>query len=905
MLTDIKQRWVWPVVSVCFFLSGTSGLIYQVLWTRMSGLLFGHTVFAITTVLSAFMAGLGLGSYLFGKRIDGQGRPLVVYGFLEIGIGLYAFLTPSLFSWVEFLFIEVYRGLGISFVAVTGLQFVLSFLILIVPTLFMGATLPVFCRFVVRKMEAFGTDLARIYALNTFGAVLGAFAAGFYLIPILGVHRTLYLAALINLAVGLAAVSVDCYLNWGEKRDKQPQIDPLPFAGENSLATSEPDAGPTTGVYQLLVLGLALSGAVAMIYEIAWTRALTLVIGSSTYAFSTMLVTFLIGLALGSHLFSRYAREHKARPVMFGILQLGIGLSALAAIACFDRLPDLFVHFFRYPWIRTHLTGFQFLLSALVMFLPTLFMGATFPCVAQIASRSINRVGHDVGSLYLINAGGAIVGTIFGGLFLIPVIGLQSTMKIAVTLNLGLSLVVFLASIRRTVAKGALAAGHAAALAFLYVSPAWNPHAMASGVAVYARIYAQSLNETVSRQNPLSLEKILFYRDGISSTVTVHRRGDSTFLRINGKTDASNKVDMHTQRMTGHLPVILHRDAPQRALVIGFGSGVTSAAIALHPLAHLDIVEIEPAVAEAAIFFARENREVLNDPRVRLTIGDGRTFLLAQQSAYDVIVSEPSNPWIRGMGNLFSLEFYNLVAGRLAPNGIMCQWVQVYNITPEDLKMVVRTFRSVFPHATIWGTTEADFLLIGSKNPFVLDFSRVESMYKHNTAFRADMEATGFHSALAFLADFVLSEKDTKRYVQGGGRLNTDDHPLLEFSTPRSLYRDTVQMNQKIIKKSKDEEFPPVVGLPTAYFDAADFRRNLGLAFLAKEIEPQALAQFSEAITADPRDTRSLLERGKLYARLGSLGHAEADFRMALKFDPSMTEAQEALSHLVWKGLIP
>lgn len=907
--TEKETRQIAAAICLCFFFSGTTGLIYEVLWTRMLGLVFGHTVFAITTVLAAFMAGLGLGSYLFGRMADRHAHPLRLYGLLEVGIGIYAFLTPILFARAEAIYIGLHKSLGLSPFAFSLAQFLLIFVILLVPTTLMGATLPVLSRFFVHEIAALGGQIGRLYALNTFGAVLGTYAAGFHLIPALGVRTTLLLAAVANVGIGALAIVFDRHLSQlgAEATTSQPQRSrgtqrvPEEQRSEDGEETAPRPLGPSApepaavAAVWLAVVGLGLSGAASMMYEVAWTRALALVIGSSTYAFSTMLVTFLAGLALGSLLFSRLTRRLRINPFFFGALQLGIGLSALLVTPFFDRMPEVFLWAFQLSQSPRFVTILQFSISALAMFVPTLFMGATFPCVTQIASRELDRVGHDVGRIYFINTGGAIAGTILAGFLLIPTWGLQATLKLAVSLNLGLALVLFLASREGLWRRGA-AVVPLLALAVLYASPSWDANAMASGVAVYGRQYFGFLGKADFRQAMASLDRLVFFKDGISATVSVHRREDLLYMRVNGKTDASNAHDMQTQLMLAHLPLLSHREA-KRVLIIGLGSGVTAGAVALHPMEQIDVIEIEPAVAEAAAFFAKENREVLKNSRVRLTIADGRNFLLASEARYDVVISEPSNPWLRGIGNLFSLEFYELVAQRLAPKGIVCQWIHGYGLFPEDLQMVVKTFRSVFPHTTVWNTIPGDYILIGSAEPLALDYTHLQSRYGSLPALREDLARRGVHSPLALLADFMLSQEDAARYAQDA-RLNTDDLPLLEFSAPESLYVDTVDLNRRVVRAFKQQEFPPMVGLPEGSLRSPGFRRDLGLAFRAKEMPEEALRQFDEALRLDPRDARSLLYRGTAHLHFGSVLKAEADFKAAVRLDPRTAEAREALGQL-------
>ena len=882
-------------VIVCFFFSGATGLIYEVLWTRMLGLVFGHTVFAITTVLAAFMAGLGLGSYLFGRLADRAVHLVRLYGILEAGIGAYALFTPMLFGGAEAIYIPLHKSLHLSFFVFSLAQFLLIFLILLIPATLMGATLPVLSRFFVREISGLGRQVGRLYALNTFGAVLGTYLAGFHLIPTLGLTATLQAAAVVNLGIGLLAVVFDRHLH---------QLGALPSpAGVVTTPAAAPDA-PTPGDASehwsavsiwLSVAGLGISGVASMMYEIAWTRALALTIGSSTYAFSTMLVTFLTGLAVGSSLFARYQTRLRVDPLLFGYLQLGIGVSALFVAPFFDRFPELFLWAFQISQSPGFVKGLQFVISVLAMLLPTLFMGATFPCVTQIGSRGAHRVGHDIGRIYFVNTSGAIAGTVLAGFLLIPTWGLQTTIKVAVSLNLCLALALCLTSRQRRWRR-AVAVAPALALVALCLSPAWDPQALTSGVAIYGRNYFRMLHGSGFREMIGAGRELLYYKDGISATVSVHREGDIRDLRVNGKTDASSGRDMHTQLMSGHLPLLLH-PAPKNVLVIGLGSGVTAGAVTLHPIERVDAIEIEPAVVEASAFFEPENRSVLKHPKVHLAVADGRNFLLAAERPYDVIVSEPSNPWMRGTGNLFSQEFYELAARRLTPEGIICQWLQMYNLNPEDLKMAVKTFRTVFPHVTIWNASRGDLLLIGSKVPVSLDARSLRARYEAIPGLQEDLRRLGFQSPLAVLADFVLNEEDTARYSQHAW-VNTDDLPLLEFSAPKSLYLDTVDLNRRTLWAFRSHEFPRMAGLPEGTVRTAAFQRDLGRALWAKGFVRDALTRFEEAVRLDPRDPRLLVDRGRAYLRGGSVLRAEADFKAALQLDPRMTDAHQALVQL-------
>lgn len=890
---DRERGQILAAVVCCFFLSGATGLVYEVIWVRMLALVFGHTVLAVTTVLTAFMAGLGAGSYLAGQRVDGWRKTLPAYGILEIVIGAFCLVTPLLFSGAEAIYIRLFQWFEFSYYVFSMVQFLVIFAILVVPTAAMGATLPVLSRFFVREAEAIGERVGLLYALNTFGAVLGSFAAGFYLIPTMGLRTTLYLGATVNIGIGVLVLVFDRHLARLDAGQPAPKTAPrqAPLSAPEGYPAAEGRKGAWAWV---ALVGLAFSGAASMIYEVAWTRALALIIGTSTYAFSTMLVSFLSGITLGGWAFSRLWGRRPLSPASFGLLELGIGLSALATTAVFERMPELFLRGFQISQAHGFILAVQFSLSLLAMLIPTILIGATFPCVVQIVTGGLQRVGSDVGKTYSLNTLGAIVGSYSAGFILIPLLGIQATLKVATATNLAIAIAAFGAAIGRLgpAGRGAFAAAVLALPLAVWIPP-WDKAVMTSGVAIYGNLILRAWRGD-NLKELLGARQILYYKDGMSATVTVVRVQDHTVLKVNGKTDAGNGADMHTQLMSGHLPAFLHPEA-RRALVIGLGSGVTVGAALQHPLEAVDVVEIEPAVVEASHFFARENRRALADPRVRLRIGDGRNFLLGTRASYDVIISEPSNPWISGMGNLFSREFFQLAAGHLRPDGLMVQWVQGYSLFPEDFKMVVRTFRSVFPYTTVWNTVAPDFLLIGSKRPLTMDMQRLSARYADRPTIREDLARIGMRSPWGVLADFVLGDVETARFSRRAA-LNTDDLPLLEFSAPRSLYAETIPLNQRVIRAYRQAEFPRLAGVDGPPLGSAALRHELALTYLDNGLLEQAREQLAKALESDPDHIPSLLATATVRLQEALPLQAEMLSKKVLKLDPRSFEARMTLA---------
>ncbi len=875
------------ILFLCFFLSGATGLIYEVVWLRMLGLVFGHTVYAVTAVLAAFMGGLALGSALFAQRAARMRNLIRAYGWLELGIGIYAVLIPMLLSGGTALYLALHRALGLSYQALTGVQFIIVFVLLLVPTTLMGGTLPILSQALVKKEGSVGRLVGALYAVNTFGAVAGTVLAGYALIPSLGNQATITLAAAVNLAIGGLALAWSrsrWAAQWGGGQAPEGRPAPAGRAGVVSPPVSRLGVGLTVGA-------LGLSGAVAMLYEVTWTRALALVIGSSTYAFTAMLVAFLVGIAGGSALYAWGWGKRPASPGLFGGLQAGIALAVVLILLGFERMPEVFLAALRWSDAPAFVQVVQFGVSAGTLLLATLLIGATFPCAVAVATREVARVGQAVGQLYAVNTVGAVVGTVLTGFVLIPALGVQAAITTGVVVNLGMAAVlVATASGLPAVRRWAGAGLALLACAGVLLIPPWDPRVMASGPAVYAHGYLEDAERArTSLGSVLRAHEMLFYSDGLSSTVSVNREGQHIFLRVNGKTDAGTAGDMQTQQMLGHLPLLVHPD-PKDVLVIGLGSGVTAGMVARHPIERLDIAEIEPAVAVAADrFFAEVNGNVLRDPRVRTIIVDARNFLLTTPHRYDVIISEPSNPWIGGVASLFSLEFFDLAREHLRPGGLMVQWVQGYHLLPDDLRMVVRTFRKAFPATSIWHTSGGDFVLLGRQESTPLDLGLVKARYESNRMAR-DLDHAGTTSWPSALGYFLLTERDAARYAEDAA-LNTDDRLPLEFSAPQSLYMDTTDQNRRELERFKTAALPHVTPDSRGVLDDPDVHYWIGVGSLSREGLDDARAHFRRALELDPEHTPSLLGISSASVRLGDQLEAIKYTQQVLDHEPGNVEA--------------
>jgi spermidine synthase len=612
-----------------------------------------------------------------------------------------------------------------------------------------------------------------------------------------------------------------------------------------------------------------------------------------------MLTTFLVGLALGSLMVSRRLRRRRPGLAAFGLVEVAVALLGVAILPLFGRLPEAMLLVLGSAGV-SHASALaaQFGLGFLVMIVPTLLIGTTFPLVIAAVGRGIERLGREVGIVYGANTIGTIAGSVLAGFALVPALGIQRTVVVAAAANLAAGLAVLWVATR----GGAGAAGPAGAAGWLRrrpwlaggaavgafallvaATPRWDPRVMTAGVAIYAEVFRDlSPGEFRRRQER---RELLLYEEGLSTTVAVARSPTAISLSVNGKTDASTGRDMATQLMLGHLGALLHPE-PRRALVIGLASGITVGAIAQHPLEAIEVAEIEPAMVEASRFFAKENRNALSDPRVRVLIGDGRQILEAARAPYDIVVSEPSNPWIAGVASLFTREFYESARRHLAPGGVMVQWLQGYSIFTDDVRMVLRTMQEVFADVSVWSPFPGDFLLIASERPPVVDAALVERRLARSPEVREDFVRLRL-DAEGLARSFFLGDADARRFASGAP-LNTDDRPLLEFSAPLALYASSASYlaNESAMRAYRTQEFPGVVGLdPLRLAGPAGRIRTAWDRWLVGNFE-QAEEQLARAGSAEGLDPETRLSRARLLLGLGRFDEAAAEFAALAELRP-------------------
>lgn len=881
---SIPRGAVRPVVYSLFFISGGMGLVYEVVWLRSLALIFGNTTLATSTCLAVFMGGLALGSYVFGRMADRHRNPLRLYGWLELGTGFWCALSPTLLHGVQKAYVAIYTSLPAGSAVGVAIQFLLCCLVLIVPTSLMGGTLPVVVKVVTERFEHTTASVGILYAGHTFGAVAGCAAAGFFLLPAMGLSRTVYAAAVVNTVIGLVMFFLS-------RAPRVVRARPL-----ERVAESPP--GEARGrLLHVLLVAFGLSGFAALALEVAWARTLCMAWGSSVYGFTTLLTCYLAGLALGSLLFAKLYADRAIGPAWFAGCELIIGSTSLALTYLFGLLPHAFTYIVSgFRESMSALMGVDFVVCMALLAVPTLFMGANFPIVARICSSNLAELGQGVGRVYAANTVGAIAGAFLAGFVLIPGIGLRGTLLLASGLYLLIGCGVLLISYELRASRGWWAAAFAlAGAAGALLVPDWSRIAMSSAVFLKGALL-----------DPANAE-VKFYQEGSTCTVSVTRDTlrDMISLRVNGKVDASTGIsDMYTQLLLGHLPMMI-ADNPKRGLVIGLGSGVTAGAALSHGLERLDCVEIEPAVARAARLFAPWNRGVLEEPRFQLIAADGRSHALASRNRYDVIISEPSNPWIAGVSSLFTVEHFRACRAALRPGGVMCQWLQTYSLSRSDLKMVMRSFLEVFPEATVWYSTASDLLLIGGEGLQRPDYHGWGKRIADRQVLQEALRSVEVYSAGGLSASLLLDNAAARKFVAGAS-LNTDDLPSLEFSAPRSLYVNTEASNLEALSKLRPPVGSALDGIPRRGHAEAAFHFDAGKALAYKaevaggyESEyALAIEEFKKAILLEPGWEDAHLELARTYEKSNQVLKAWHSLQLALMVSPNSARAHYAMGRL-------
>lgn len=767
------------IVWMLFFLSGAAALLYQVAWSRYLSLLMGSTAEAQSVTLAAFMLGLALGYFWMGRLAASLRSPLKTFAVLEILIAAYALLFDPIYTAADAVFAFTGAAMAGQPFLLTSLKMVVGFGLIVPPTLLMGATLPLLIAW-ARRVYGPRSPWASsaLYAVNTLGAAAGAFLAGLWFMPGVGMRNTVLLGGMADLLVGAAILLLLRRLPVGHTRG----------GGDGASASERTAAAPknATGLHGAYMV-VALAGGAALAFQVLAARQLAMVFGGSTQAFAIMLVASILGVGLGAAVVSGLKEAGRAMAVT-RTLVLGVAVFIAGMVATLLFWIDAYL-LVRYGLART-VSGYLMMQGVLIVFalffagLPAALLGAVLPYWIRQCPGD-DSISGTAGRLLAVDTVAAVIGALAGGFLLLPLLGLRgSFLALALILVAG-ALVAGGWRVRRSDLWAPLAAG-VVVLASVFVGSGHWKEILTMG---FHRAPAGQDNRMEVRERTREVE-LLFFRDGPDATVSVERSLSPTdpqlSLRVNGKVDASSRSDLSTQLLIGHLPLAMRPEA-EEVFLLGLGSGISASAILAHPIRRLTLAENTSGMREAAAVFANYNRDALEDPRLDLHREDGRILLKLSQRKFDVIISQPSNLWVTGTGNLFTSEFYALAAQRLKPGGILAQWLQTYEMDGETVALVMRTFSAAFPVVEVWETGLGDILLLGAFAPWASDHRQYGTVFERELV-RQDLERLGILSPTALWARQIASQRVARAIADPEGVLQTDRRPRLEYLAPRALY---------------------------------------------------------------------------------------------------------------------
>ena len=832
--TAIDPRQAYLILAL-FTLSGFAGLAYELIWTKKLSLIFGVTSGAITTVLAAFMGGLALGSALLGARADRCRRPLALYGALEVGIGISAFALPFVFDGLNGAYVSLARSLPHQTASFVFARYLLCFAVLLVPTVLMGGTLPVMSRFWVRERARIGAGVGVLYGANTLGGVLGTITAGFVLLRVLGLADTTRLAVSLNLLIGFLCIWI--------ARSMPPLAEPAEPAKQAQRRSDGEQQAPGW----LLLFGFGVAGATSLAYEVLWTRMLIYFTGQTIYAFSTILAAFLIGLALGSFALARPADRMRDRLAFFGLLELGIGVSAAYLLLLIGRLLPLAAK------ARDLLGGGEmlprFAVAFAIMLVPTVLMGAVTPLIIRAYTREVSRLGGRLGILYAANTVGCVIGSVVAGFGILTWLGAQKGVLAVAVVNVALGIVALAWGRWRASAKAALGVVSVAALVG-GMALSWHPRPP----ILY---WSDFLNMHLG---------VLYYDEGPEASLTVVTNpAGRRELNLNGDTTAAADYDdVVVHKMLGHVPMLLAEN-PRKALVIGFGLGSTAWSIAQYPVDRVDCVELVPAERRAAQYFESENKGILSDPKFRFITQDGRNFLLTTNDRYDVISFNAINPSFSPY--LYTREFYQLCRSRLNENGVVCAWVPT---NMGRFTTLAATFRSVFPHVTLWYCNTFHAVLIATPEALKVDVRELAERMAL-PAVQRDLAEVQLQDPIRLMSTLLLDEAALAEYTEYA-QVNSDDLPYVEFDTEIATPIGIRIVGEMLQRRSKPWE--DAVGMTSEqrarlerYWQAFPrVAEGWGRAFVPGNYA-QSVEAYGKAIATDPADPRPRYLRAMAMAR--------------------------------------
>ena len=708
------------------------------------------------------MAGIGIGSIYFGRKVDRISNRLKLFSGLEFGIGIASLIILIISQYLPVMYKYIYQGVNAEKISML-LVIVISAIVISIPTFLMGGTLPVLSKIFIKRKEEIGRGIGALYALNTAGSVIGALLTGFFFIAYFGQTITQIIAITINLILGLVAL----------------------LLSSGKVIAYEEKKNTITGIYPRNILKIALlvaglTGFCGLSYEILWVRSLHIFLANSTYSFTSVLIIFLSGISLGSLFFIKYLNSKRRLLLLLSICQTIIGIYVILTVLYLNELPSLLFairSILEKPVFRIALPGL--FLSFMIMFLPTFFMGISFPLVCKIYTQSMHKLGQSVGKVFFVNTVGSIIGSLIAGFVLIPLLGVSKGIIFIAFINLFLGILLLITEPHLKTKTRFITVNCCIVIITLFIAQLGIKNQMILPPSIF--------------RTPTRSDKVLYYKETSAGTVIV-TEDRFTGIRacyINNSAVCGTTYDaLKVVKMLGHLPFIINPTA-QNALIVGFGVGITASAVAEHDVKSLDCIEISPGVKDAEKFFNKFNKNIINNPKINFIGGDGRNFILLTDKKYDIISCDPTHPTL-GSNNLYTKEYFELCKKILNKNGVICQYLPLHKLSPSEFKILVKTFYSVFPHTTIW-LAHSHGILLASDKKIHIDFRSLSNSLQ-------SIQDDILDDPYLLATSLILDEEAVKKFT-AGAKINTDDHPYLEFFTPNSIKRENWHMNLSRLMK--------------------------------------------------------------------------------------------------------
>jgi spermidine synthase len=809
------------------------------------------------------MLGMALGSWFFGRLADQCTRPLRLFALLELLIGIYAIVFPTIMATTDVFYLWFFRSFHPSFYPLSLVRFVLSVLILLFPTVIMGGTLPILSRLWATKESKeemsdthVGRSVGLLYSINTFGAVAGSFLAGYVLIRILGVSNTIYVAAAANILVGISSFLLSALI--GKQQEKK-QKHLVSKSEKNKIETEQqPDKKR-----QVVLVAVGLAGFCALALEILWMRVLVFVLGTSVYAFACMLTCYIFGIALGSFLCSRLLLARIKKPILtLGIVQFLVGLSVLLSIQLLEiigRVDYILLDKFQVSGFWEEV-AVHFIDAAIVLLLPTVLMGAVFPIAVEICTRSWKTVGKRVGEVYASNTIGCTIGSFVAGFVMVPFFGMRDSFLIIITIQLFVAVMIILFSERRRIVLGI----SAMVVSLTIIT--------CSVLVIPSDVFLQTIN---TYHHP---SEIIYMKDDATGTITVHDLPDGNrLISVDGVDVAGMDLMLRTtQKLQAYAPLLVHGN-PKKVLQIGFGSGETSGIGLAFGVEQYSIVEICPGIFEAGRFFEEINRGSYKDPRLRKIIMDGKNFVKLTDEKFDVIMNDSTYPGTTGSSALYTYDHFRQCREHLEPEGVLSCWVPL-DLRPVDFSIIIRSFQAAMPYSSLWMVNNClnkHAVLMGTMKPMRIDFKQFKS-YVDRQDINSDLSDINIQSVYEFLDCFIVGQQGL-RNLGSAGPLNIDDKPFLEFGA--AIKRDIEDCWIDILR-----------GMSRNHSPISHHVHNMGQS-------EQEIQQVRATMERYFRGTNHAL-RGLVAILQGDFESMNTEFDAALKMNPDDRDVQSCLDEL-------